>query len=225
MEDILDFNSVIEKIRVHMQQSRHTKILDSDIAQELGISKEHFSRSKKSGNIPLKPIVEFCAKEGIIINYVLFDQIPDSLMQPTDRLVRLKYFKQINISAGWGALNDNEEFESITIDEELAKLLKRMGNMADIEAVNVMGDSMEPVIKDGSIIFIDRSQTVPLKDKKEIYVLQTPGGTLVKRLDITANGRLKLISQNPEYDTEIIDFEEVVIVGKVLGIIQRLINY
>ncbi|MFK5881491.1 MAG: S24 family peptidase [Sulfurospirillum sp.] len=220
----MDFNSAIEKIRVHMQQSHNRKIFDSDIAKELGITKEHFSRSKKSGNPPLKPIIEFCAKENIVINYILFDQSPESLMQPTDRLITVKYFKQINTSAGWGAINDDEGYESIMVDEELARVLGSRQKLKNIEAINVIGDSMEPVIKDGSILFIDRSQTVPLKDKKDIYVLQTPGGMLVKRLDITADGKLKLISQNPEYDIETIGFEDVMIVGKVLGITQRLTN-
>jgi SOS-response transcriptional repressor LexA len=220
MEHNLDFNSVIEKLRVHLQQSKNRKIFDSDIAKELGISKEHFSRSKKSGTTPLKPIIEFCAKENIVINYILFDQSPDSLMQPTDKLITLKYFKQINATAGWGAINDNEEFESLTIDEELAKILGGKRVLKNIEAINVLGDSMEPIIKNGSIIFVDKSQTSLQKDKREIYVLQTPAGTLVKKLDITANGKLKLISENPSYEAEVIEFDESKIIGKVLGVTQ-----
>jgi len=218
----MDFNGAIEKIRVHMQQTRKTKIYDSDIAKELGISKEHFSRSKKSGNIPLKPIIEFCAKESIVINYILFNQAPDSLSQSTDRLITLRYFKQINATAGWGAINDDEEFENITIDEELAKVLGGKRRLKNIEAINVLGDSMEPTIKNGSIIFVDRTQIDLQKDKREIYVLRTPVGVLVKKLDITANGKLKLISQNPSYETELIDLKEVEIIGKVLGVIQEV---
>jgi len=205
-----------------MQQKKNRKIYDSDIASALDISKEHFSRSKKSNNIPLKPIIEFCAKENIVINYILFDQNPDSLKQSTDKLITIKYFKQINTSAGWGAINYDEEYEMITLDEELALALGGKTKLKDIEAINVLGDSMEPTIKNGSIIFIDRKQTSPIKDKNEIYVVQTPGGTLVKKLDITASGKLKLISENRIYDTEIIDFYEVDILGKVLGVTQCL---
>ena len=218
----MNFNNVIEKIRIHMQQKENKKIYDSDIASALDISKEHFSRSKKSNNIPLKPIIEFCAKENIVINYILFDQNPDSLKQSTDKLITIKYFKQINTSAGWGAINYNEEYEMITLDEELALALGGKTKLKNIEAINVLGDSMESTIKNGSIIFIDRNQTSPIKDKNEIYVIQTPGGTLVKKLDITASGKLKLISENKSYDTEIIDFYEVDILGKVLGVTQCL---
>jgi len=218
----MNFNSVIEKIRIHMQQKENKKIYDSDIASALDISKEHFSRSKKTNNIPLKPIIEFCAKENIVINYILFDQTPDSLKQSTDKLITIKYFKQISTSAGWGAINYDEEYEKITLDEELALALGGRSKLKNIEAINVLGDSMEPTIKNGSIIFIDRSQTSPIKDKNEIYVIQTPGGTLVKKLDITASGKLKLISENRSYDTEIIDFYEVDILGKVLGVTQCL---
>ncbi|NOX15793.1 MAG: S24 family peptidase [Epsilonproteobacteria bacterium] len=221
----MDFNSVVEKIRAHMQHKQNKKIYDNDIAKALDISKEHFSRSKKSDNIPLKAIIEFCAKENIVINYILFDQSPESLMPPTQKLITLKYFKQINTSAGWGAINDNEEYETITIDETLTTTLGGRGKLKNIEAINVVGDSMEPTIKNGSIIFVDRTQITPIKDKNEIFVLQTPGGTLVKKLDITANGKLKLISENKIYDTEVIDFDEISIIGKVLGVTQQLTNH
>ncbi len=221
----MDFNSAVEKIRAHMQQKQNKKIYDSDIAKALNISKEHFSRSKKSNNIPLKPIIEFCAKENIIINYILFNQYPDSLARQTDRLITLKYFKQINSSAGWGAINDDEEYETIVLDSELAMVLGGKQKLKNIEAINVLGDSMEPIIKDGSIIFIDRNQTIPIKDKNEIFVLQTPGGTLVKRLDITAEGKLKLISENKIYGIELINFDEISILGKVLGVTQQLTKH
>ncbi len=220
----MDFNKISEKIRMHLQQKYDIKIYDADIAKELNISKEHYSRSKKSNTVPLKSIIEFCAKENIVINYILFDQSPDSLMKTTDKLITIKYFRHINTSAGWGALNDNEDFEYLTLDEQVATSLGDKTKLLHVEAINAIGDSMEPIIKDKAIIFIDRSNIIPLKDKKEIYVLQTPGGTLVKRLDITAHGKLKLISENPIYETETIDFSEVSIIGKVIGVTQGLEN-
>ncbi len=218
----MNFSSVIEKIRAHMQQKEDRKIFDSDIAASLEISKEHFSRSKKNNNIPLKPIVEYCAKENLVINYILFDQSPESLHTSTQNLISIKYFKQISSSAGWGAINDDEEYETLALDEELAILLRGEAKLKNVEAINVLGDSMEPIIKNNSIIFLDRSQTLPIKDKNEIFVLQTPAGTLVKRLDITVDGKLKLISENSAYETELIELNEVSILGKVLGVAQKI---
>ncbi|MDX1808549.1 MAG: S24 family peptidase [Sulfurospirillaceae bacterium] len=220
----MDFTKIAEKIRTYLQQKFNTKIYDSDIAQALNISKEHYSRSKKSNNVPLKSIIEFCAKENIVINYILFDQSPESLIQTTNKLITIKYFKHINTSAGGGALNDNEDFEYLTIDDELVAMLGGENRLKYIEAVNSIGDSMEPIIKDKAVLFIDRQNTNLLKDKKEIYVLNTPAGILVKRLDITVSGKLKLISENPSYETEIIDIDEVSIIGKVIGAIQNFEN-
>ncbi|GEM_PF-3253625 len=218
----MNFNNITEKIRIYLQQKLNAKIYDSDIAQVLGISKEHYSRSKKNNNVPLKSIIEFCAKENIVINYILFDQSPDSLMQTTNKLITIKYFKHVNTSAGGGALNDQEDFEYLTLDETLTATLANKSNLKHIEALNAIGDSMEPIIKDHAIIFIDRQNITVRKDKKEIYVLHTPGGVLVKRLDITVSGKLKLISENPLYEAEIIDFEAVRIIGKVVGLLQNL---
>lgn len=220
----MHFNKITEKLRVYLQQKYDAKIYDSDIAQALNISKEHYSRSKKNNNVPLKSIIEFCAKENIVINYILFDQSPDSLMHKTNKLITLKYFKHINTSAGGGALNDDEVFEYLTLNEELASVLGGENRLKHIEAVNAIGDSMEPVIKNKAILFIDRQSVTLIKDKKEIFVLNTPAGVLVKRLDITVSGKLKLISENPTYNTEIIDMSEITILGKVIGVLQNFTN-
>lgn len=113
-----DFENIIEKIRTHLQDKEKKKILDTHIAKALGVSKEHFSRSKKTNKIPLESIIKFCAKENIIINYILFDQIPDSLHNATDNIITVKYFKNINSSAE-GALNKEEKFEYLTSERRI----------------------------------------------------------------------------------------------------------
>jgi len=209
----------MDKIRVHLEQKHDKKIYDIDIAHSLNLTKEHFSRSKKANKIPLQSIVEFCAKENLVINYILFNQIPDSLSSSTDKIITVKYFKNINSSAGGGAINDEEDYEQLGIDEEVLKQLGGQKKLKFIEAVNVKGDSMEPVIKDGDILFIDKSSNNPCHDKHDVYVVNTPNGILVKVVTLIPHyKKFQLQSYNELYPSELHDCEDISIVGKVVGV-------
>ncbi len=216
-----DFNNVMEKIRVYLQDKRNKKIYDKDIAAALGFSKEYYSRSKKENNVPLQPIINFCAKENIVINYILFDQMPESLNQTTDKIITVKYFKHINSSAGGGAYNETEEYEYLGIDEDIVNELGGYERLKYIEALNVTGESMEPLIKDNSIIFIDKSQINISYEKKDIFVVNTPSGVLVKWTTFIPNyDKVQLLSENRLYTPEVFDCDDVIIIGKVVGVSQ-----
>lgn len=82
-----DLKSIIEKIRLHLEKKNSCKIYDIHIAKELNISKEHLCRIKKQNKIPLESIINFCAKENLMINYILFNQIPESLIENTNKIL------------------------------------------------------------------------------------------------------------------------------------------
>jgi len=75
---------------------------------------------------------------------------------------------------------------------------------------------MEPTIKDGSIIFINRN------DKNiangGIFVISTSSGTFVKRVNLKSNGEIELISDNKIYPVETVLANDIEIVGKVIKI-------
>ena len=214
-----NFNQVMQKIRVHLQEKSDSKIYDIDIANALDISKEHYSRSKKENKIPLQPIIEFCAKENIVINYILFDQMPESLYKSTDKIINIKYFKNVNTSAGGGALNDDEDCEYLGLDAKTIIKLGGIEKAKHIEALNVTGESMEPVIKDNSIIFIDTSSTTPNFHEDDVYVVNTPNGVLVKQVIVISQyNKIQLLSYNKLYSPEIYDIEDVNIIGKVIAV-------
>jgi phage repressor protein C with HTH and peptisase S24 domain len=211
-----DFINIMEKIRTHLQEKNSKKIYDKDIAAALNISKEHYSRLKKSNKVPLEAIITFCAKENLVINYILFNQISESLSLATDNIITVKYFKNINSSAGGGSFNYEEDFESLGIDSEIVKQLGGEKNIKNIEAINVIGDSMEPLLKDKSIIFIDRSKT--LIEEEEIYVVNTEQGILVKKLRVKTYNFIDLVSVNKIYSKQRLLRKDVCVLGKVVGI-------
>ncbi|MEM0695700.1 S24 family peptidase [Staphylococcus aureus] len=80
-------------------------------------------------------------------------------------------------------------------------------------ALKVNGDSMEPLFKNGQIIFIEKSHTI--KDG-QIGVFIINGDAYVKKVYVEDN-RLTLVSLNKKYkDLHFYDNESVRLVGKVI---------
>ena len=217
---MLSFGEVVERIKdILSSEISERKVYDKDVAKALNLSKEYFSILKKRGKIPLAEVIEFCAKRNISINWLLFDQDPKSLYKETEKFAYIKYFKDINASAGGGALNYESSFEKLYLDKELENFLGKE-SIKNIEALNLIGDSMEPLLKDGSIIFVDRSK----RDIKKggIFVLSTNAGVFIKRVILKTDGSVELISENRMYPKEVILNEEIEIIGKVIGVLEKL---
>jgi SOS-response transcriptional repressor LexA len=203
----MEFDKIIEKIKdIISEEIGERKVLNKDVANALGITPEHLSMLKKRNKIPFEELAYFCAKRKISLNWLLFDQQIENIITETEKFSKIRYFKDINASAGGGAINFDENYETLYID-------KRIINK-DLDAINVIGDSMEPTIKDGSVIFIDRT------DKNiqngGIFVVSTPAGVFVKRVNLKSNGKIELISDNKLYPSETV--EEAEIIGKVVKI-------
>jgi len=80
-----------------------------------------------------------------------------------------------------------------------------------------IGDSMMPTIRNGDTLFIDTS------DKRfctsGIYVLAVEGQRLVKRVQRKLDGSVRLISDNPSYEPEVLppDYaEQIAVVGRLI---------
>ena len=214
-------HEIIEKLKdIISQEMPGSIVYEKDVAKALGMSKESFSHFKKRGSVPLEQIAYFCATRKISINWILFDQMPKSLEEETEKYTRIKYFSKINAGAGGGTFNEESEYEFISMDKVLLDTLYRShnANPKHIAALNVMGDSMEPTLQDKEVILFDRED----KDinKGGIYIVSTNAGLFVKRIAQRIDGTIELISDNRNYNSEVINEDEmsgVSIIGKVVG--------
>ncbi len=221
-----NFNEIIEKVKdIISSESESGKVFDKDVASELGISQATFATMKKRGAIPYKELMEFCARRKISINWIFFDQSAGMLVEETEKFFQVKYFSNVRASAGGGSECFGEDYKDITVDKILIKNF--YGNICDeelsrkkIEAIHVDGESMEPTLKNGSIVFIDREKNSISRDG--IFVVSTPGGLFIKRLNRKVDGSIELISDNQLYSTEVMAPDEVRVVGKVVGGVDRL---
>ncbi len=217
---MVDFSEVIEKIKdVISSRKDSKKIFDKDVADILGIPQASFATMKKRNSIPYQELLEFCATKKISANWLFFDQAVDMLKEETDKFFQIRYFADIRASAGGGAEVFGEDYEMLNIDRAIIANMVGFNNK-NLEAIHVDGESMEPTLSDGSIIFIDREQTNISKDG--IFVASTTAGLFIKRIRQRADGMVELISDNKTYSPEVLAPDEVAIVGKVVGNIESL---
>ncbi|MCB4774923.1 MAG: helix-turn-helix domain-containing protein [Sulfurovum sp.] len=210
----------IEKLKDIISETKiGSKVFDKDVANALNIPQATFATMKKRNAIPYEEILEFCALKKISANWLFFDQAVDMLKEQTEKYFRVRYFADIRASAGGGAQVFDENYETITIDKKIMHNMVGLGN-TELEAIHVDGESMEPTLQDGSIVFIDRAQTNINKDG--IFIAATTAGLFIKRIRQRADGMVELISDNKAYSPEVLSPDEVVIVGKVVGNIESL---
>ena len=215
-----DLKNVIKKIKeIIALEKKGKKVFDKDVADALAIPQTTFATMKKRNSIPFKEILEYCANKKLSINWLFFDQAIEMLAEETDRFFQVHYFADIRASAGGGAFNFDDDYEVLSIDKTIMSNITASSNEV-LEAINVDGESMEPTLQDGSIVFIDRNQTNINKDG--IFVASTTAGLFIKRIRQRADGMIELISDNKAYSPEMITPEEVEIVGRVVGNIESL---
>ena len=211
---------IIEKLKdILSESSIGKKVFDKDVATALNIPQATFATMKKRNSIPYEEILEFCAIKKISVNWLFFDQAVDMLKAETEKFFQVRYFADIRASAGGGAYGFDENFETITLDEKIMHNMVGMGN-TELEAIHVDGESMEPTLQDGSIVFVDRTQTNINKDG--VFIASTTTGLFIKRIRQRADGMVELISDNKIYSPEVLSPDEVTIVGKVVGNIESL---
>ncbi len=217
---MVDFKTVIDKLKdIISERNLSKKIFDKDVASELGIPQATFATMKKRNSIPYEEILQFCAQKKISVNWLFFDQAVDMLIEETNKFFQIRYFADIRASAGGGAEVFDEGYETITLDEKIMHNMVGMGS-TELEAIHVDGESMEPTLQDGSIVFVDRAQTNIGRDG--IFIASTTAGLFIKRIRQRADGMVELISDNKNYSPEVLAPDEVNIVGKVVGNIESL---
>ena len=181
-------------------------------AARVGISKGAFHRIWNEGTVPgpdhLRRIREVT---GASIDWLLTGEglmwrgqgevreataqyaVPEKELLAGDEYVYLPLY-DVRAAAGGGAVVDREQvldvlaFKSAWIRSELR------ATPADLYLIYVDGESMEPTLRPGDLILVDRSAVT----RDGIFVLRLDDGLLVKRLQRLPGNQVKVTSDNPD---------------------------
>jgi phage repressor protein C with HTH and peptisase S24 domain len=118
----------------------------------------------------------------------------------------------LGASAGPGRVPANEAvFDTFRFSR---RWLAEQGlERAQLSAITVEGDSMEPLLNNGDEILVDCSPR-PFRDG--IHVVRLGDTLMVKRVASAGAGRVALLSQNFAYPPVEVAAEEVTIIGRVV---------
>lgn len=119
----------------------------------------------------------------------------------------------LGASAGPGALADNGEQAFDAFQFSKGWLREQGLANAQLSAISVEGDSMEPLLRDGDEILVDRT---PATFRDGVHVVRLGDSLMVKRVASAGAGRLALISQNLAYPPIEIAADECDIIGRVV---------
>ena len=210
------FGEIVEELKDIISSDIKGKVFDKDVADILNISHMNFATMKKRDKMPFEELLNFCASRSIAINWLLFGQSPESLIEATNQVYMVRYFNNVNASAGGGGfLDDGEIPENIMIEPHFLETLGGEKELKNVDAINVTGDSMEPTFLHGDIIFINRSKRDI--NRGGVFTIQTEDMLLVKRLQKRIDGRIDIISDNKDYPLQIVAPEQISVIGRVVG--------
>ncbi len=210
------FLDIVEEIKdIISSDYRGKKVFDKDVANLLGISQMNFATMKKRDKVPFRELLDFCAKRSIAINWLLYGQSPESLIDATNKFFMVRYFSEVNASAGGGGGGDDERYESLMLSENFVTTLGGERELKNIEAINVSGDSMEPTFNYHDIVFLNRSKQDI--SRGGIFTINTEHGLFIKRVQKRIDGKIDIISDNKEYPIQTVYPEEIEIIGRIVG--------
>ena len=203
---------------------KSSKMTGAKLAELFGCSQQYISQME-SGKKPislekleiLKNLMTDTEYTNLInaINYEKMKDIPGQVEILNKNAIpsyKIPYFSDIQASAGYGIMNDNDEEQEYI---EVPATLKSAYNIA----VRVSGDSMEPEFKNNDIVIINTCLT-EIKDNK-FFVVNYDDFVYLKKI-IEKDDGVYLHSVNPYYpDLRIEDCEKFRIIGQVVTVLRN----
>lgn len=211
----------------------------SEFARKLDLPKSSISRYfNKSRQLPLNKINLFADVLGVSSEYLLGIQTNNSEKQTQNDLLkvynRLNEDRQKNVyrfainqlNEQRGKSNDKVAYivrgrQSAAgsmihvddVDAEMGVLPSSIVPNGANELVQITGDSMEPLIKKGSEVYL-RYQ--PIVEDGEVAIVRIEDDGVTCKYLYRDGKNIILKSENPEYEDIVVDAEKVSVIGKVL---------
>lgn len=131
----------------------------------------------------------------------------------------------VRAAAGSGADVDSEQVLDVLHFKEAWIRAELRASPRDLYLIFVDGESMEPTLRPGDVILVDRRDQAQRRDG--IYVLRIDGTLLVKRLQKLPGGIIKVSSDNISYDPFMlkpseIDSQDMAIIGRVVWVGRKI---
>lgn len=136
--------------------------------------------------------------------------------EESDRVVHIPIL-DVRAAAGAGATDGDEQILAyLPFPREF---LRTLGVKPEkVRALHAYGDSMEPTIPDGRLVLVDLGDRDISRPR--VFVLRTPDGLRLKRVQRLMDGSLRLLSDNKDlYPAETVsgaDIDAIKVIGRAI---------
>lgn len=208
----LSSNSIAERVSSLAKSAGNL----SELARLAGVSNSALTRCLNGGAPSIDTARALCAAAGVSIDWLVNGRDHQSKNSSS---LRIPFFK-VEASAGMGLIPHENEKETQFIDLPIGTLAgTHYSHNSDLFAIQAKGDSMEPTIRSGCLLLVNRSDQ---QLREGIYVVTRGEAMLVKRTQPRENQILRLKSDNAQYEHEDIDLKDTSqnfhILGRVIWV-------
>ncbi|WP_462325117.1 LexA family transcriptional regulator [Desulfoplanes sp.] len=186
------------------------------LAALLGVNRAAISMAKKKGKVPEKWALKLAELYGLNPRWLLEGR-GDRYIRggPEEDSVAIPKVAA-RLCAGGGSFDTGSMVKDTMVFS--GSWLKTRGNPKDMVLMDILGDSMEPELRDGDTVLIDQSQT--RMHAGAIYALGVEDSLLVKRIERHPD-TIALVSTNPSYTPIFLQGDETEtlrILGRILWV-------
>lgn len=200
-EDFLE-DPAIENFQIgnRLRKQLEGVITFAKAAEIAGVTPKTMQRwLKGESSIDVGAVIKICRAINVNPFFIFTGMSDDSgdwetPLPPTKIGEKRVPIRDISASAGHG-IDIFEERPSKWITFSLEWLMT-MGEPEAMEIITVDGDSMEPELRDGDQVMIDRSQR---QIKDGMFVVLVDDRLFLKRLRVRGRNKAELVSANPNY--------------------------
>lgn len=196
-----------------------------NLVQTLGISKKEMAESLQVSESLLSAIeyggrnfsLKLLNKIKDVYNIELYSDTPikikSNIENSDPNIIALPYYLDVKAAAGFGKeVPESATKESLYFDKRWLKAVIGR-NPENLSLIRAEGNSMQPTINNGDLLMVDSSIKEVIPNK--IFIIKQEDEYRVKRLKSEFNGDVLIISDNPDYPTEIMN-KETTIIGQVV---------
>lgn len=237
-EDELVKRSGVGKSTIQLYKSKKSKNPTVDKLTKIANAFKVSSDDLKNKNLSIS--MSISQKENISQNVHKFPKMSISKsnlssnkplntpnLKKSQDIINIPYFEDTYASAGSGIINYDETPIIMSFDINFLRVfLKITGSLNNLHIINAKGDSMEPTINGGELLYINPYENEQSVISGCIYVINYDGDIFVKRVDKNpVTKSLTLISDNPKYKPIKIEATDLInckIIGRVVAHTSRI---
>ncbi len=188
----------------------------NELAMVLKINRSAITQAKNRGEIPENWIWRLADRYGLSSGWLKTGEgqpFQSRTAGPEADFLEVPFVKA-RLSAGGGSFEVAHQIDDFFLFKK--EWLANKGSPQQMVLMSITGNSMEPELRDGDTVLIDRSQTDILAGA--VYAIGIEDVIMVKRIEKMPD-TLVLRSDNPRYDPILIhsdEAEKVRIIGKVV---------